>query len=82
MLLQRLARHASALVRPRAPAAARCAPPPAGRRGVAAAAAAGLDPPDVRKLAEMAHIELTEEEVREREGGRGDGGGAAPPRLY
>lgn len=39
--------------------------PPHARRGVAAAAT-GLDPPDVRKLAAMAHIDVTDEEVSGR----------------
>lgn len=65
-MLAHLARRAAcALTRPRlAPAFAR--PPPPGRRTLAAAAT-GLDPPDVRKLAEMAHIDVTDEEVRRGE---------------
>ena len=49
-------------------------PRPAPCRSVAAAAGGGLEPPDVRKLAQMAHIDITDEEVG-RFGGRGGGGG-------
>jgi hypothetical protein len=59
------ARRTAARLAPRS-----AAPPPSRRRAVAASAS-GLDPPDVRKLAEMAHIDVTDAEVGEERKGRG-----------
>lgn len=71
-MLASVARRAAARLSPRSPG-----PPPLRRRAVAASAA-GLDPPDVRKLAEMAHIDVTDAEVCVEGGEEGRGSQPRP----